>query len=171
MTRELDSSRDARPLPPGTGDARWIVLERTGRWAVALRRELPGPGVRIHETRSVPDCWEMLARHPASFVVAELTRANAGALLDRMAWLERDFPLTRVAVVAERSLASCEWLMREAGAVHFTVSPRQLRPLVCLAVRHLEAAPRPQRSITEQISASLPWGPAAGNRPGPRCRS
>lgn len=135
-----------------------IVCEREGRWAVALRRDLPRPEVRVHETRSVEECWEMLTRWPASFVVVELTRANATAVLERMAWLERDFPLARVAVVADRALGFCEWLMREAGAVHFTVSPRRLGPLGGLAVRHLDAAPQARLSLTERIWAGLPWG-------------
>ena len=135
-----------------------LVCERDGRWAVALRQELPRPEVRVHQTRSVDECWESLARWPASFVVVELTRTNAPALLGRIAWLERDFPLARVAVVADRALGFCEGLMREAGAVHFTVSPRRLGPLGCLALRHLDAAPPPRLSLTERIWASLPWG-------------
>ena len=160
MTPGPGSNYDAARLPAEAGRARLIVMENAGRWAVALRRELPVPAVRVHQTRSVPECWEMLARHPASFVVAELTRAGAKALLDRTAWLERDFPLARVAVVAERSFWSWEWLMREAGAVHFTVSPRRLQSLASLALRHLDRAPKPDRSVTGQIWASLPWGPS-----------
>lgn len=137
--------------------ARLIVCERRGDWAVALRRELGAAGPRVYETRSVAECWEMLAGRPASFVVAEWTRSSAQALLERMAWLERDFPRARVAVVAERSLAWSEWRVREAGAVHFTVSPRQMGPLASLAVRHVAAAPRPRLSLTERIWADLPW--------------
>ena len=148
-------------LPPGVaGPPRLIVCERDGHWAVALRRELPSPGVRVYETRSVPQCWEMLAGHPASFVVAELHPAHAKALLERMVRLERDFPLVRVAVVAGRSLAGCEWLMRESGAVHFTCSPRQLGPLARLACRHLDQAPKPPRDLIERLWESLPWRPS-----------
>jgi hypothetical protein len=135
-----------------------IVCERQGRWAVALRRELSGGEADLHQTRSLDECWEALRRWPASFVVVELTPANAGALLERMVWLERDFPRSRVAVVADRALGLGEGLMREAGAVHFTVSPRQVGPLGRLARRHLDAAPRPRLSLTERIWASLPWG-------------
>ena len=149
---------DSALLPKGTGPARVVVCEREGRWAVALGRELSRSKGSICQTRSVDECWEALGRWPASFVVVELTRTNARALLERMAWLERDFPLARVAVVADRALGFCERLMREAGAVHFTVSPRQLGPLGRVALRHLEAAPRPQLSLTERIWASLPWG-------------
>lgn len=158
MTIGMNSPPNPQRPPAEAAPARLIALERTGAWAVALRRELPGSGVPVCETRSVPECWEMLQRHPASFVVAELTRSGAPALLHAIAWLERDFPLARVAVVAERSLAAWEWPAREAGAVHFTVSPRQLRPLADLAIRHLEDAPKPQRSVVERIWASLPWG-------------
>ncbi len=138
------------------GSATWIVCERTGRWSVALRRETP-PGPRIHETRSLSDGWEMLRQCPASFFVVELTAGNADALLERLASLARDFPAARVAVVAERSLWGYESLVRELGAVWFTVSPRELAPLVELARRHLQRAPSLRGDIFEQIWNSLPW--------------
>jgi hypothetical protein len=100
----------------------------------------------------------MLARWPASFLVVELTRANAEALVARMASLGREFPLARAAVVADRKLGWCEWTLREAGAVHFAVSPREMAPLARVAVRHLDAAPSPERTLTERIWARLPWG-------------
>ena len=156
MTMEADKSIMPAAVPSDA--ARLIVCERSGRWAVALRRELAGSGVRVYETRTVGECWETLARTPAGFVIAELTGPGASELLRRMAHLERDFPLARVAIVAERALHGCEWLMREAGAVHFTCSPRQLGPMARLACRHLRRVPATQRTITEQIWASLPWG-------------
>ncbi|MHC4403689.1 MAG: hypothetical protein ACYTG0_28870 [Planctomycetota bacterium] len=158
MTTESGPAPHAVPLPHGAEAARLIVYERFGSWAVALRRELADRDVRVYETRSVAGCWELLAQCPTSFLVAEITRPNVDALVKRMAWLARGFPLARVAVVAERTLAGCEWLAREAGAVHFTVSLRQVRPLADLATRHLHAAPRPRRSLTDEIWAGLPWG-------------
>ena len=158
MTTPLDPTSSDRPPSERASLARLIVCEREGEWAVGLRRELPAPGVRAYEARSLPECWEMLARWPASLLVVELTRWNARALIERMASLGREYPLARIAVVAERNLASCEWLVREAGAVHFLVSPRRLGPLARLAVRHLDAAPRPERTLTERIWDHLPWG-------------
>ncbi len=137
--------------------ARLIVCERTGRWAVALRRELDGLTREARETRSLAECWQLLEAAPASFVVVELTAAGIDQLLQRMGRLQRDFPLARIAVVAPRSMARYEWLMREAGAVHFTCSPRQLKPLVEVACRHLALAPRPERNLADRIWASLPW--------------
>ncbi|NQU24738.1 MAG: hypothetical protein HQ567_25935 [Candidatus Nealsonbacteria bacterium] len=137
--------------------ARLIVCERTGRWAVTLRRELDGADVRVHESRSLVECWQQLAEAPAGFVVVELTGGNVASLLERLARLPREFPLARVAVVADRSLAKYEWLIREAGAVHFTCSSRQLGPLGRAVRAHLDQAPAPPQTLVEQVWASLPW--------------
>jgi len=136
---------------------RLIVCERTGRWATALRRELTASGVRVWETRTLDDCWKELAESPAAFVVLELTK-NMDGLLRLLARQPREFPSARLAVVAKRSLAGYEDLMREAGAVHFLTSPRQTGLLVRLACRHLSQVPPPQQSLTDRIWASLPWG-------------
>jgi hypothetical protein len=148
-------------MAEGVAPARLIVCERTGRWAVALWRELADAGVRVWETRTLDDCWRELTQSPASFVVLELGGDMAG-LLGRMASQSREFPMARLAVVAERRQAEYEWLMREAGAVHFLCSPRRVRPLAQLACRHFAQVPQPQQSLTERIWANLPW--AKGGR-------
>ena len=74
--RRAPSQRPRRRSSP----ARLIVCERTGRWAVALRRELADAGVRVWETRTLADCWNELAESPASFVVLELGGDVAGLL-------------------------------------------------------------------------------------------
>ena len=155
---EADRSASSVLLTADAGPAKLVVCERSGRWAVGLRRELAGLGVRIYETRTLAECWQVLAESPAGFAVVELTTSGTDELLRRMARLQRDFPLVRVAVVAPRVLAGYEWLMREAGAIHFTCSPRQLGPLARSACRHLDRAPVPPRSLAEQIWESLPWG-------------
>ena len=88
----------------------------------------------------------------------ELSRANVDALLGRMAELRRWFPLARLAVLSDRRLAGYGGLMREAGAVWHTCSPRRLAPLAALVRRHLAGAPSPRRGLREQIWAGLPWG-------------
>lgn len=152
----LDSTVDPRPFPEG-GQPRLIVCEHQRRWGAALRRELAGSGVSICRARSVGQCWDMLIRYPASFVVVELAQSQVEALLGHMVHLERDWPLARVAVVAQRSLSSHEWLMREAGAVHFVVSTRELAPLASMAVRHLATVPKPRLTLAEEIWSHLPW--------------
>jgi hypothetical protein len=157
MTSKVDPTSGPTLLPEGAGAARLSVCERTGRWAVALRRELAGAGVRVSETRSLADCWERLAEAPASFLVVELSAVTVDELLFRTARLQRDFPVARLAAVADRRLADYQWLMREAGAVHFTCSPRGLGPLARLACRHLAQVPAPQQTLSERIWATLPW--------------
>ena len=152
----LESDADIRRLPPGAGRARLVVCESSGRWAVALRRELAA-AVRIHETRSIDHCWQALADAPASFAIVELTGGNADSLLERMLRLGRDLPLCRVAVVTGRKLVGYQSLMREAGAVHFICSPRRLGPLADLARRHLDGAPEHQQGLIRQIWSNLPW--------------
>ena len=136
--------------------AKLIVCERTGRWAVALRRELAEPGVRVWETRTLADCRDELIANPASFAAIELG-ANVAGLLRLLAMQQRQLPAARLAVVANRSQAGYEWLMREAGAVHFLCSPREVAVLARLACRHLAEVPPPQQSLAERIWASLPW--------------
>ena len=183
MTNEIQSPHPDRDRGPLAAGPRWIVSERSGRWAIGLRREASllctpdgaphapreenrqaeraeyGSGPRLYETRSLADGWAMLEQFPRSFLVAEMTQANAASLAQRTAELERLFPFARVAVVAERSLADYEWLMREAGALWFATSPRALRPVVTLAVRHLQlqTASAPPCDLVQQIWSSLPW--------------
>jgi hypothetical protein len=136
--------------------ARLIVCERRGRWAVALRRELTAAGVRVWETRTLADCRDELVRSPASFVLLQLGDDPAG-LLRFMARQPREFPAARLAVAAERPQADWQCLVREAGAVHFICSTRQVGLLARLVCRHLAQAPQPQQSLTERIWTSLPW--------------
>lgn len=135
-----------------------MIAERSGGWADAMRVELAETGVRLWEAGPRPELAEVVAEAPGSFLVLELTPKNAAWLLDALVDLQRAWPRVRAAVVAGRSLGAWQWLMREAGAVHFLTSPRQLAPLVDLACRHLAAAPVPQQTFSERIWASLPWG-------------
>ena len=137
--------------------ARLIVCERTGRWALALIRELRGSQTRVYQTRSLDQSWDMLAEFRASFLVVEVTRSNLDALSSRLSELERRFPAARVAVVGERPMAESEFLLREAGAIHFTTSPRLLQGYATAAQNHLNHLPIPRLSLAETIWDTLPW--------------
>jgi hypothetical protein len=145
------------PSPSVASAARLIVCERSGEWSAGLRLELANSGVRLWECRRVAEAWAALTETPCAFVIVEATRANLSDLVERLSWLRRDFPDARAAVVADRRLAGCQWLLREAGAVHFLVSTRQLPPLARMVVRHLANVPVPEQTLTERIWASLPW--------------
>jgi hypothetical protein len=122
-----------------------------------LRRKVAETGVRVWETRLLADCQAEIAQSPASLAVIELTSNNMPELLKTVQPWGRDYPLLRWVAVADRSLSEYEWLMREAGAAHFTCSPRQVAALAQLACRHLAQIPPPPQSLTERIWASLPW--------------
>ncbi len=156
MTEETsDPTVDPR-LPEAAAPPRLIVCEVTGDWALVLRRCL-GEAVPVVSARSLAECRPIVDRRPASFLVLEATKANLGRLLDFLVRLGREYPLARAAVVAERRLASLEWPLREAGAVWFEVSPRDVRVLAAMVRRHLDAAPLAPRPLAEQIRQSLPW--------------
>ncbi len=133
-----------------------IVCERRGIWAAGLRRHLPRE-IRVYETRTPADCRCELAARPASLVAVELLQTNVTGTLDLLALVARTFPLARAVAVAERGWEPYEWLLREAGAIHFTTSPRQSDALARLAVRHAARVPLPRTTLVAQIWDSLPW--------------
>ena len=139
--------------------ARLILAEKRGCWAVALRAELADAGIRLWEAGTLQTAWQWLDSHPASFLIVELSERNTAPLVHQLLDTTRDRPRARVAVVAPRRLASCEWLLREAGAIHFVCSPRAVGPLAAMACQHLAAVPEDEpRSLRERIWQSLPWG-------------
>jgi hypothetical protein len=145
-------------MPHEAKPARLVVCERTGRWALALRRELAGAGLRVWETRTLKDCESVLGESPGSFVVLELGEKNIQEILDFTRNWQAEYPLFRFAVVADRDMASYNWLMQEAGAVEFVCSVRKTGALARTACRHLAQVPSLPQSLSERIWANLPWG-------------
>jgi hypothetical protein len=145
-------------MPYEAKPGRLVVCERTGRWALALRRELAGAGLRVWETRSPDDCGSVLVESPASFVVLELSEEQIEEILDSTRKWQAEFPLFRFAIVADRDLAPYKWLMQEVGAAEFICSMRKTGALARTACRHLAQVPSLPQSLTERIWANLPWG-------------
>jgi hypothetical protein len=52
-------------------------------------------------------------------------------------------------------------LLREAGAVHFTVSPRSLPGWTRSVVRHFERLPAPRANLAADVWNTLPWSDVA----------
>ncbi len=137
--------------------ARIIVCEKTGQWAIALRRLLARSGHRVHETRSWPECWAELERHPASLLVVEMTAQTVELMLARLTDLPHRFRHARMVVVGDRDLARYEWAVRTAGAAHAVFTPRQLPAAARLIACHLALAPQPELSLREAVWRRLPW--------------
>jgi hypothetical protein len=144
-------------MPSTPSAARLIVCEQSGRWALLLRQNVAEARIRVWETRTLADCRAEVASSPASIVVIELTVNNSAELIKTVGSWDRDFPLLRWVAVADRSLAEYEWLLREAGAVYFTCSPRQSDGLVQIVCHHLAQVPLPTQNLADRIWASLPW--------------
>ena len=144
-----------------------IVLERTGEWAVAIRRHLDELAVRLLETRSFDEFWLRMAEHPTALAAWELTESNIRLLTAALVRLQREFPRASAVILAGRRLAACESLVREAGAIHVIDSSRSLPELTEIVRRRASQSPvgpaRLQQPSGENAEAlaeiwtNLPW--------------
>ncbi len=119
---------------------RFIVCERTGAWALALRRHWAAEQETfgaIRQTRTANELFQALEAGPQSVAALEMTPQRLDDALEMLDALSLRYPLTRVAVVGPREVAAYEWLAHELGAVLFVTSPRRLGPLAALARRRL----------------------------------
>lgn len=137
--------------------AQLILCERTGIWAPAMLRAEPKIRKYWKRFRSWPRAWEAFLARPESFLVVELQPDNLPEILSALRWIDLSGSKARLAVVAKRRWANLEWMVRQAGVVHFTSSPRQLGPLVQMALRHLRRQRRPAKTFEERIWRCLPW--------------
>ena len=112
----------------------------------------------MHESRTLEDCWRLLDESPASLLILELTKANAGALLERLVDLTDHRPSARAVICGERHLRQYEWIFREAGAVEALFSPRRIDRAASLVERHLSLAPQEELTFRESVWRRLPWG-------------
>jgi hypothetical protein len=140
-----------------------IVCERGGIWAAALAKHLPRE-VRIRQTRALSECGAALAAAPTSLVALEVNAGNVSGALSWLVQMPTRFPLARAVVLADRRLVSYEWLLRDAGAVHFTTSPRELARVASIVRNHLSRLPASNASFAELMWDSLPWGEVATAR-------
>ncbi len=141
-------------------ERRLIVYERSGRWAVSLRRAaalISHRGWELCETRSLPECMDAVRSSPDALVAMELSRRGAGEALSAIIAIGDHYPMARVAVLADRSMARHQWLARELGAVAVAVSNRDLRPIVQIAQRHFNRLPEPPQSFRQRVMSELPW--------------
>jgi DNA-binding NarL/FixJ family response regulator len=139
--------------------SRLIVLERDGHWAAALRRELDDAAVRIVETRSWDEVWQLLGQSPSALVAAELSPATPERTLAALARIERVYPQAAIIVLADRRLAGYRDLLLEAGALHFISSPRRLPEIGAILRRRAARFDGPVAADDplEEIRNNLPW--------------
>ena len=137
---------------------RWIICEKTGTWAAALRWAAGPDGLRIYETRSLEHCREELAQFPCSFLSLEATVLNLESVVELLDEVRQSFVEARAMVLAQPDLSFAQDILREAGAVDMVFSPRRLDLTVRQAQKHLAAVAQPQLGLRETIWSRLPWG-------------
>jgi len=135
----------------------FLVCEKTSRWAVALRWALADSGHRVQESRSWVDCRRELDPTSPALLALEMRKGNIEEVFQGLADLCWDFPQTRAIVLTQRPLSSYEWALREAGALHVALSPRNLLPVARLVTQFFHQARHPQQSLSETIWVRLPW--------------
>ena len=154
----------------------WIVCERTGRWAAALRRAVmtstanPAARQRLREVRTLDELSAILAEQLYPVVLIEVRPSNLASVL---AWLpdaRRSYqPMRCLALLEDFDRASRDDVaaaLRAAGAVEICESPRQIQRVVAIGVRHHAALHSntsgldAHQSITDWAWHLLPWQPA-----------
>ena len=111
----------------------------------------------LKEVRSLPECQRELEASPHSVVAVEVLPQNLATVAKALTDWSRRFPHARFLALAARGLEPHELLLREAGAIHVSFSPRSLAPPLRLIRRHLARAPREEQTLEEAIWAALPW--------------
>jgi hypothetical protein len=137
-----------------------IVCERAGTWSAVLQRHLP-LATRLRQVRSLRECDAKLRAAADSLVVVELVPARRAAVIAWLVQLARQFPFARAIVVADRGAEAYEPLAREAGAIHFTTSPRDLAGWNVMVRNQSRRHAHPKADFAERIWAELPWSEAA----------
>lgn len=152
------SGRPSKPVE-------WIVLERTNRWASALRMALAGGDrtLRIRELRHIAELNRELAERPEAVVALEVRRDNFAELVAWLASARKRHALARSVALVDRSIDSHAQealdVLIEAGAEAIATSPRQLESVIALATRHAEITGKTERNASPLAAAwaSLPW--------------
>jgi hypothetical protein len=140
---------------------RLIVLEKTNRWAAALRAALLGSRMRVLETRSLTGCESALCEAPASVVALEVTPANLDLVVDFVLQNSRRFPRAALVALLAEDAAGAEQAVREAGAIDAIGSVLGAPRIARLASRQFSLAPPPELSLQELVERQLPWATPA----------
>lgn len=138
-------------------NARLILCEQSPRWSVRLRWLMGRSGVRLVEAGSLDECWQELARAPASCLALEATAENIEALVAGLLELRPRYPAAAAVVFCERQCADMEWLVREAGAAHVASSTHQLTLALRVIRRHLAAESAVGSDLRQSVWQKLPW--------------
>lgn len=152
-------------MPP---TAAFIVYEKTGKWARCLRRRLDDKALEVHEVRNVQACRELLSAAPKSMVAREIKgdALSAGQAIDQMLLLGTEFPGMKWIVLGDRTVQTCELMLRELGAAHFIDSTRRAGEVADIVERHLKNTEAIlSTGLTDRLRKQIPWANHDGHLP------
>jgi len=143
----------------------WLVCERTGRWAAALRQAIDRRAQKsarttpqlVRETRNLAGLNAAMSERPVTLNLVEVRTEDYAAVLDLLSSdNSRHFPI--VALLEDNLPPDA---LREAGALAVIDSPRRISWALELA-NQISSTQPPQYAI-ERVSiadwawAALPW--------------
>jgi hypothetical protein len=134
----------------------FLVCEKTGFWAAAIRWQQGALPVPLRQLRSLTDLRESWQESPNSIAAVEVTLNNAEAVLQLMLESRRLHDSARFILLITPPAAPLTHLFLEVGPA-LVVSMRQLNQVVQLVERHLAAQELPSLSLRESVWARLPW--------------
>src|SRR5262245_50740245 len=136
---------------------RFILCEKTARWAAAFRAALGKSQPQIIETRSLPSCEEALVVSRASFIAIELSVTNPEATLDFVRHVSSHYPNAALVALLAVETSAAAPLLREAGAIDVAASVLEAPRLARLAQRHHQLAPLEPLAPRQFLAERLPW--------------
>jgi hypothetical protein len=153
----------------------WIICERTGRWAAALRAALRRHPTqrfgnpRLHEVRSLDELSPFVDARPDAIAMLEVRRTDLAAAFGWLSTTNFNFPTTPCIALVDNEgfddelrddLSAALWA---AGAVEICHSPRQMHRVFAIGRRHADSRLRKStnseanQSISDWAWALLPW--------------
>jgi hypothetical protein len=141
-----------------------ILYETSGHWATLIRGRLLEEFALI-ETRSIDETTDTLQKFRKSLVLLQLHPRQSKRIVTLLRRLDFEFRQSSAVVLGDRRLRPAwEDLVREAGAIDYIKSPRQIGRLINLIEHHSQLVRRNASEIDsdlfleERILANLPWG-------------
>lgn len=135
----------------------FIVCEKTGIWAAAIRWQQNVRPLPLKQARSLIDARSLLIQSPSSVIALEVTTANAEGALRLILEMRNISPVACAIALLTPEIVELGGLFLESGAALAVLSPRRLERIVRLAERHISQLESPSLTTRERVWARLPW--------------
>lgn len=140
----------------------FIVCEKTGIWAAAIRWQQNARPLPLKQARSLIDARSLLLQSPSSVVAVEVTSANAEGALRLILEMRTISPSACAIALLTNEVLNLGGLFLESGASLAVMSPRRLERIVRLVERHIARQESPVLTTRERVWARLPWSRREG---------